>query len=609
MCGIGGCVLPSGRAPDMEKLRKLAAAVIHRGPDDRGVEIVESVGLAHARLSIVDPTPVGHQPMVHESGRWLLTYNGEVFNHQELRKLLPPRLYKGHTDTETLLHALASWGEGAIPRCNGLFAFAALDLDRRRLLLVRDRFGVKPLYYVQTGEGLWFASELHALMAAGVQLRAEPRLLQHVLDAGWIHGPRTMFEGVREVAPGTIIAVDIDSGQTTERRWYEPDEAVDPQLGAELASLTRAQARDRLEQELRASVRRRLMGDVPVGTMCSGGLDSSLITALARDELSTIHAFNASVVDQPGVDEGPWAETVASHLGVELHTAHMTASSWRSGLVAAACHNEHPLVHESSVPMAQIAALARGHGVKVLLSGEAADELLGGYPWLHAHEFRDFDARSRRGEHAARGAYRWLQRSALTRRGNLFGLAAAGIEGTYAKEVGDRALAAYSHHAGSRRRLEAGLLTDLRLYLPHLLNRQDKNTMQHSIETRIPFLDPSVVSLAINLPLEMRIEPDRKAILREIAIRHLPRKVVERPKVGFGFDIDSCFGDVVRPEFLRDGVLRELAPRYAVGWDARVKTLSGQELMLTLTAEILCRFLIEGQYERSIEADLWRGGP
>jgi asparagine synthase (glutamine-hydrolysing) len=405
-----------------------------------------------------------------------------------------------------------------------------------------------------------------------------------------------------------MLSIDIDTLQVHERTWYEPSMAVDPDLAAQLESLPPEAQVSRVRDEIAASVRRRLMSDSPLGVLCSGGLDSSLISAIAVGDKPDLHAFNAAIVDQPEVDEGPWAEAVTAALGIELHTAPITASCWRAGLVDATCHNERALVHESSVAMASIARLAHEAGVKVLLSGEGADELFGGYGWLHAEEYRDWAARGRRLEAGARGVYRQLQRRGWRAPAHLRAEQPPG-ESARAREIADRARSAYRHHRGARARLEAALLTDLGAYLPHLLNRQDKNTMQHSIETRAPFLDPALVSVAVNLPLETRVEPERKAVLRSVARGLLPDEVVKRSKVGFGFDIDRYLRPALRPAFLEQGVLRELLRVPAGAWGASLERLSGQPLLLHVTGEIWCRALLGGQARASIDSELWAGGP
>jgi asparagine synthase (glutamine-hydrolysing) len=358
--------------------------------------------------------------------------------------------------------------------------------------------------------------------------------------------------------------------------------------------------------------------------MCSGGLDSGLITAFAREAHPRIVAYNASVGDQPAADEGQWAERVARHLGVELRTAEMRAPDWRAGLVTAVRHHEHPLMHESSVPMAMIAELAHGDGVKVLLSGEGADELFAGYDFLHRPEYgallprtaalrhrlelaraRADALRRRRG----RGLLRGLRRRLLERP------ASTGVTqppwarsaAVWQEAVNERTRDAYAHHPGPRGQLEAALLGDLSTYLPHLLNRQDRNTMQASIETRVPFLDPAVVALAVNLPLEARTRPLRKGVLRDLGARHLPRGVSKRAKVGFGFDVRRYLEPAARPAFLLDGALRELLGAPRDEWRATVEAAASHQALRLWTGEAWCRLFLEGKSVREVESELWGG--
>ena len=576
----------------------MTAALGHRGPDDHGVEIIGSVGLAHTRLAIVDPSPVGHQPMRSADGRWWITYNGEAFNHLELRPELAVA-WRGGSDTETVVEALAAWGADAVPRLNGLYAFAALDTERRRLLLVRDRFGVKPLYLAQHDGGLWFASELRALLAGGVPRTADPEILAHAIVHGWANGDATPLRAVRRVMPGSLLEVDLDTLAVTERRWYDPADVVDAERMAAAARRSRAALRDELEAVLRASVRRRLMADVPLATMCSGGIDSSLITAFAADEDPTVSAYNAAMVDQPEHDEGRWAALVAGHLGVDLHTVEVTAQRWREGFARTAMHVDYPMLHPGSVPMAQIAALAHSNGVKVLLSGEGADELFAGYGFKHLHERRAFAVRRDP-----------LRRLAAWARGRRAGApeppehTAAGPV-AWERAVAARARDAYSFHRGARQAFEAGLLADLSLYLPHLLNRQDRTTMQESVETRIPFLDPEVVALVLNLPLEARAEP-LKGILRELALERIPREAIDRPKRGFGVDADRYLEPAVKPDFLLDGVLRDTLGVDRDRWAADVGSLKYHATLLAYSAEVWCRAALEDQTLERIEAELWQ---
>ena len=577
----------------------------HRGPDDHGVTVVDNVGLAHTRLSILDCSEAGHQPMRHRTGSWWVSYNGEIFNHRDIRDRLAPAAYRSSGDTETLLELLHQRGIGATEQCNGLFAFAALDVANRRLHLVRDRFGVKPLYVAALPWGFAFASELRVLFEVGVPRRTRHDVLLQAV-AGWANGPVTLVEGVRRVMPGTTATIDLRRMTLEADEWFAPSDLVDAGEAAHLTDIAPAQAADELERRLRESVRLRLLSDVPVGTMCSGGVDSSVITALTAAHDPTVRAYNVSVVDNPDVDEGPWAVAVAKHLGVELRTVRMTGDDWRAGLVRTVRHVEYPLTHESSVPMASLADLARSDGVKVLLSGEGADELLGGYAHLHARAHRDFERRHQRLRSLARTLYRGAQRREWLRDTEPDPMRAPGVVADFERRVVARALRAYRHHTGARGRLEAHLLADLSLYLPHLLNRQDKSTMLASVETRIPFLDPDVARFAVNLPLERRIEPRRKAPLRTLADRLLPPEISTRPKVGFGFDVGRYLVSHARPEFLRDGMLRHEMQVDRDQWDQAVGNLGGHAWLTMWTAEIWCRSMLAAEPDEKVEAALWR---
>jgi asparagine synthase (glutamine-hydrolysing) len=618
MCGIAGCIVAPGRQPRRTALEEMAAALSHRGPDDHGVLVAGNVGLVNTRLAIVDPSPAGHQPMADPSGRWLLTYNGEIFNHEAIRKQLAVDGWRGGSDTETLVTALAAWDADALERCNGFFALAALDLARGRLLLARDRFGVKPLYMARWDGGLWFASEMRALIAGGVPARVRRDVLSYVVKVGWAAGRQTPIEAIERLPPGSLVAVDTGSLEMAERRWYEPADAVSGELAAELAGQGRAELGARLESALRGAVRRRLLGDVPVGTACSGGLDSTLVTALARDEDRSIVAFNASLVDEPRADEGRWAELAARRLDVELDTVRITAADWRAAFVAAVAHHEYPLsAGASSVSISLMARRARQRGIKVLLTGEAADELFGGYPLLHGEEYRRFlpaHLMLRRMIEEARGL------NGISRIGRLLLALLRGKPGSAYTAVDPpadlaqwreaalrSAQQAYAHHPGARGRLETVLLSWMSAgTFSHLLNRMDKDPMSYSVETRIPFLDPQVVELAVNLPLEQRVAPSTKGLLRDVARLRLPGPIVRRPKQpGMLFKAERRIEEAARPAFLERGYLRDLLQLSIDGWRRMVDDLAGDGGTRLWTAEIWCRLFIEGQDVPSVERDLW----
>lgn len=596
----------------------MCAALVHRGGDDEGVEIAGSVGLANARLAILDPSAAGHQPMADPAARWMLTYNGEIYDHARWRRELPSFPYRGHCDTESLLSALVELGPEVLERCNGPFALAAYDREGRRLLLARDRFGIKPLYLARHRGAVWFASEIRALLAAGVPARPRVDVLAHAVGRGFPFGRATPLEGVERVLPGTTVSIDLDTLATAERTWFEPADMVDEELSVELAASGRAELVARLEEAVRTAVDRRLMSDAPVGTMCSGGLDSSLVTSLARREGRPIVAFTTAHPDAPSADERRHAERATRALGVPLQVATVSDEDWRRELVAAVRRHEYPLANPSAVPIAAMARLARAAGVKVLLTGEAADELFGGYSYLHGSEQRAFLSPALRLARAIeRTRVGGLRAGARSLRRRLPGATAPspwvdGLEPAAAVvEYGDARLAAarraYAHHPGARGDLEAAMLAGLSTGgFAYLLNRMDKDAMAYSVETRPPFLDPELVRLALNLPLELRAGRRTKDVLREVARPHLPARVAARPKQpGLLFDVRRSIEAAARPGFLLDGSLREVLGKPASAWRESVAGASHRTALSLWSGEIWCRQMLGGESDARIEDELW----
>ena len=628
MCGIAGCVVPRGETPDRRALGQMADALAPRGPDGCGVAIWENVGLVNRRLAIVDPSPAGAQPMADPDERWLISFNGEVYNHQLLRGELPPDGWRGHSDTETLCRVIAAWGPSGIERCNGPLALAALDRAERRMILARDGLGKKPLYISRQGEAIWFASEIRALLAAGLRQPVDTEVLAHMATRGWAHGGPTPLRGIEQLTPGTMVTFDLETLSRSERRWYDPAEAVDSEFAGELAGLGRAELADRLEAELQAAVRRRLMSDVPVGTFCSGGLDSSLVTALARGEQRAVTAFTCSLPqERRRLDEARWAERVAVALDIELHTSEMTAAGFRAALVEAVRLHEYPLHNSGSVPISSMAGLARDRGVKVLLTGEGADELFGGYAGVARRAVRKFLPRWLTLYRDATSALIWrgpvlreTWRSYTNASGDRLGadlqvrlgpdLQAAQKSVEFQRVVEGRAARSYSHHSGPRAEVEAGLLASLSCWsFPFLLNRMDKDAMGRSVETRLPFVDPSVVRLALNLPLEARTYPRLKGILRDVGRRHLPRAVAIRPKQGgMAFDARRRIEEAARPGFLQDGLLRELLGVRAERWRQLTEAVTPRIGFRLWTGEIWARLFVEGASAERVESELWTAG-
>ncbi len=600
-----------GAEVDRERLAALGAALAHRGPDAEGLEVVGSVGLVHRRLAILDTSDAGRAPMADAAGATWLTYNGEVLNHAALRDELPEPAagWRGGSDTETLVHGLATDGPGFVTRCEGFWAWAALDVGRGELSLVRDRFGVKPLHVWAGEDELWFASELRALRAAGVPTTPDAETLRHATATGWANGRRGLVAGVRKVAAGTRLVVDVASLATREERWFSPAELVERGRTRAAARRPRAEARAALDAALQTAVHRRLTADVPVGTMCSGGIDSGLVTAYAAREQPGVVAYHAAIADQPDQDERVWAEQVARHLGVELRRIDVTGETWRRDFVRTCAHVEAPMLHPSSVAMLQISQRARGEGIVVLLSGEGADELFGGYSFLHRPERRDAERRGHRFESGVRELYRWAGRRGLARAqtGQPAGLGPAGHVNAEERAIVARALAAHDGVLrGADKRLAARLLGDLEAYLPHLLNRQDGAAMAAGVEMREPFLDAELVRLCVNLPVAQRVGPAQKGLLRELAAELLPRTAVERPKRGFGMDAAAYLRGAVRPGALRDGALREALGVGREEWDAGLAATLAHAPLLLWSAEVVCRVLFRGETVEAVEEAVWR---
>ena len=627
MCGIGGCVLLDGQAPDAARLAAMRDALSHRGPDDWGIEVIENVGLVHTRLSIVDLSDRGHQPMLHPDAGWSIAYNGEIYNHRSLRRELELEgaRFVGDSDTETLLWALDRWGQPMVTRLSGQFAFAALDRHERRLLLCRDRFGVKPIYLARFADGVWWASDPAALIAAGADAEPVDTAWQDLSAGSYLGGEATLLKGITRLAPGSWAEISLDDAEMTTVKWHAPGDAVDPARAARLSRRSRPELVDELESTLREAVHGTLLADTTVGTLCSGGVDSSLITALAVEQMPEIVAFGASHAGDGRLDEGLAAQRVADALGIKLELVEVTPASWRRAFVPATVHHGVPIANASAVTVAQLAERAKECGVKVLLTGEGADELFGGYGKLHAAALAAFLPWYDRVVQAAEPTLcsdprRALNPASVLRKTRELVRVAVGPPPTSRwlpvktpdtnHEAAPDALLAYAHHTGERGELEATLLSHLDYSLCWLLNRMDKNVMQASVEARVPFLEPAVVDLVLNLPLEVRVGPWSKGILRDVARRVLPWSIAHRPKIyGMAFDARTWIEESANPAFLTDGLLRDTL-RIPHDEFKNVIAAGNHVVRVRLwSAEVWCRSNFAGHSIEKIEQDLWLEEP
>lgn len=626
MCGIAGLVCLDARCPgeDHEHMvRQMCDVQAHRGPDDSGIVVLDRVCLGSRRLSIIDLSPAGHMPMSDPTGRWWITYNGEVYNFRELRRDLERHGHEfaSNTDTEVVLHAFMEWGDRCVERFNGMFAFAIYDRSSRTVVLARDRFGIKPLYHTRRGGHVLFGSEIKALVRPGAEASLERgRVIEWFLYRNVDSGrPSTLFEGVSSVRAGRVEAIAPD-GIASRRAYRVTDHVSERQFGR-FARAGTAQVVGEFDAVLNDATRMRLVSDVPVGTLLSGGLDSSLITAMAAQHRRDLTAFHVSVAGFPKLDERDFARDVARHTGIELVCRELTGANFRRGLAKAVCLSDLPLSHPNSVAYALISRVARSQGVRVLLSGEGADEIFGGYAWNY-----------RRTRYLSRLAP--LLRALPDAASNLLAMLAFAQLGMPVTSRGFRNLLpptvdlidrydrkigrseceeAYGFVARSADRAVLGaMLADLHDFLSPLLRRLDRMSMGASVESRVPFLDHRLVHHTINLPLSYRIGTySDKWILRRIARDYLPARVLRRRKAGFPLPLAHFLEPLATRDFFVDGFCQEQLgldsrglDRLLEGWRRWVLAFFG----LT-TFEIWGRIFMRGQSPEAVRDRIVRLEP
>ncbi len=565
MCGIlgwvkgagGSAALPSFGAEEMRSLR-------HRGPDDSGVERVavnDCPGVfAHLRLSIQDPSAAGHQPMCR--GRWTVVYNGEIYNAPDLRVELEARgcAFASHCDTEVLCWALERWGLESLQKLNGMFAFGATDGER--LVLVRDRLGIKPLYYWQAHGALAFASELKALeRLPGFEKRIAGRALEHYLAFGYIPAPLTIYENCFKVLPGTILTWQ-DGRLQSESYWDLP--LAEAGRGA----TSPEEALAHLETLLADAVRLRLLADVPLGAFLSGGIDSSVVAALAQQQSSDrLRTFTIGF-DFSEYDESAQAEAVARHLGADHTCVTITARDVLDLVPKIPAIYDEPFADSSALPAYLLSQITR-RDVTVALSGDGGDEQLFGYNrYVSNLRLAWIDRLPRRlRQRCARLVHRLFGETAFGRWGKAgaydgFDEGTLLFAGIFSRMRFDQLAGRPFCLDGTRyrqayRRMAAcnvpqaliGSLLDLTHYLPDdILCKMDRASMQHALEVRVPLLDHRIVEFTHRLPLDLRYRGgERKVLLKRLIERHVPRRLWDRPKQGFSVPLDHWFRKELRP--------------------------------------------------------------
>lgn len=574
MCGIAGiasvdgCRLAAGAG---SLAGKMADTLAHRGPDDSGVweSSDASVALSHRRLAIVDLSPLGRNPMSWDGGRLWITFNGEVYNFLELRKELEAagHRFRSHTDTEVILAAYDKWGIDCVQRLVGMFAFALWDESQRRLWLVRDRLGKKPLYYAEVGSTLRFGSELKALLADDAVPRdVDPVAVRLYLRYGYVPSPLSIYSGIRKLPPGHFLV--SEGGRNTVHRYWDPVQHL-----TEQRAVTDAVAEEELERRLAVAVSQRMIADVPLGAFLSGGIDSSLVVALMREQSATAVKTFTIRFDNPEYNEADHAAAVARHLGTEHHEHRCDEREMLSVVDRLPSMYDEPFADSSSVPTYLVSRAAREF-VTVALSGDGGDELFFGYPRYQYHSTASMVLAMPRPLRrvAALGAAQ-LPTRRLRRIGDVL---RHDDDDTYARFISwwspseietmtGRPPTEAAFYADARERSRSlardarpGLL-DLVSYLPEdILTKVDRASMAVSLEVRAPLLDHRVVEFALSLPSTLkRRGKTTKWILRQLLYRRVPRELIDRPKMGFGVPLEDWLA----------GPLRERMQDYCVGPD------------------------------------------
>ena len=559
MCGIVGIVASRGaRLPGRERVEQATSALSHRGPDGSSHLVSDTVVFGHTRLSIID-LERGDQPMSNEDGSVLTIYNGEIWNHDELRRELERcgHIFRSRCDTEVLVHGYEEWGERLLPRLSGMFAFAIWDAQRERLLLARDRVGKKPLYFTESAEGVAFGSDARSVViAGGLKPEVDEAQIAGFLFQRYVNAPQTLLRGISKLRPGHLLTYDRE--RLEQREYWRLDPTEPSPLSA-----------DELRELVQESVRCRLMSDVPLGVLLSGGVDSSAVAALmhragARGFSTFTIGFGDSLYDERGL-----ARLTAERLGTDHHEAVVQPAMFIDALPRLSWYRDEPMSEPSEVPLLLLAELARQH-VKVVLTGDGGDEIFGGYPKYRAERLLrtagPFAALALRGAGALaarRPSHRQLARAVETVQiddrllrwaswfrsfslAELDRLLVPRLRPTEETLVGPLRLllAPYAHLDPARAMLVGDFLT----YLPdNMLLRSDKVLMAASVEGRMPLLDHRVIERMSNLSGSARVGIRRaKTILRDAVEDVLPPEIMRQPKRGFPVPIARVLAEDTR---------------------------------------------------------------
>jgi asparagine synthase (glutamine-hydrolysing) len=608
MCGIAG--FWSRRRLDEsadQLLNKMGSALAYRGPDDSGTFYDDSAGLGFTfrRLSIIDLSVEGHQPMASASGRYTIIFNGEVYNYEEIRTELGTRAWRGHSDTEVMLAAIERWGlDAAIRRFVGMFAFALWDRQERRLYLVRDRLGIKPVYYGHVDGNFVFASELKAIRQfPGFAARIDRNNLALYMRFNFVPAPHSIYEGIFKLEPGHILALDEPAARPVLIPFWSATDVAKNGLASRING-DDADVTEQLHQKLLAAVRLRMYADVPLGAFLSGGIDSSTVVALMQAQSSRpVKTFTIGF-HETDYNEAPYAKAIARHLGTDHTELYLAPQDALNVVPQLPAMFDEPFADPSQIPTHLVSKLARQH-VTVTLSGDGGDELFGGYAryalleslWKVLGKVPGPVARAfAKTVHAVPPAridqilgwlplpdalkpspgHKFHKLADLSRLdpGAIYLQSLSQWPNPSAIVLGSCEPATVSQDIAElkwmSRPLELAMLTDLTHYLPDdILTKVDRASMAVSLEARIPLLDHRVVEFAWRLPARFKVRGGKaKWILREILHRYVPASLVSRPKMGFGIPIDHWLRgplrewaeDLLSPDSLRRSGYLAVAP-------------------------------------------------
>ncbi|MER3422142.1 MAG: asparagine synthase (glutamine-hydrolyzing), partial [Nitrospiraceae bacterium] len=575
MCGIAGQVSADERPVDRQLIAKMGECLRHRGPDDSGLYVSGRFGFAHRRLSVLDVTMAGQQPMWNERKTVCIVFNGEIYNFEELRaNLKSHHSLRSRTDTEVLLYLYEDYGLQCVSMLRGMFAFAIWDEKANRLVLARDRLGEKPLFYWRTDQGLFFASELKALLINGCSPDIDPIAIHHYLTFQYIPAPLTIFRGIRKLQPGHLLV--YEDGKLSENAYWSL------RYDNKLVLRSENEYREEFFALLKESIRLRLISDVPLGAFLSGGVDSSSIVAMMSElGQGPVKTFSVGFKEE-AYNELPYAREVARRFGTD-HREIIIEPSVIEILPALVYVYDEPYADSSAIPTYYIAKFSR-EWVTVVLSGDGGDEILAGYP---RYQFTYFDRLAARfpppgnrkqfskflggilhdlpwGASMKASRLRSFKSFSQIYLGRICYFSPAEKAQLYnpdfRAQVGnkdsDELLISWFEDAQASELLNQLLAVDTRSYLPDdLLVKLDRATMAHGLEARSPFLDHKLVEFAASLPIHLKVREGNGKYLLKSAMRGLlPDHILDRPKQGFGVPIDRWFRCECHA-FLRDTLL------------------------------------------------------